>query len=76
MQPAKEKELGLQALSREFRAKEHLRRVNSKFKFLGKFGRSFIMRRDRLRNSRISNSNGGPGSSIGNHFLLNFRSSI
>jgi hypothetical protein len=50
--------------------------VNGEFKLLGKFGRCFIVRMDRLRNSSISSSNRGLSSSVKNHFLLNFGSGI
>jgi hypothetical protein len=54
--------------------------MNSEFKFLDKFGRSFFVRMERLRNSRInsriSSSNRGPSSNVGDHFFLNFGSRI
>jgi hypothetical protein len=50
--------------------------MNSKFKLLGEFGRGFIVRVDRLRNNSSSSSNRGLSSSVRNHFLPNFGSSI
>jgi hypothetical protein len=50
--------------------------MNSKFKLLGEFGRGFVMRVDGLRNNSNSSSNRGLSSSVGNHFLPNFKSSI
>jgi hypothetical protein len=50
--------------------------VNGELELLGKFGRGFILRMDGLRNSDSSSSNRGLSSSIGDHFLLNFGSSI
>jgi hypothetical protein len=47
---------------------------------LDKFGRSFFVRMERLRNSginsRISSSNREPSSNVGDHFFLNFGSRI
>jgi hypothetical protein len=50
--------------------------MNSKFKLLDKFERNFFVRMERLRNSRISTSNRGPNSNVGDHFFLNFKSRI
>jgi hypothetical protein len=50
--------------------------VNGELKFLGEFGRCFILRTGMLRNNIISSSSGGLTSNSGNDFLLNFGSSI
>jgi hypothetical protein len=54
--------------------------MNSEFKLLDKLGRSFFVRMERLRNSRINsrinNNNRGPSSNVGDHFFLNFTSRI
>jgi hypothetical protein len=50
--------------------------MNSKFNLFGEFGRGFMVRVDGLRNNSSSSSNRGLSSSVGDHFLLNFGSSI
>jgi hypothetical protein len=50
--------------------------VNGEFELLGKFGRCFITRVDRLRSSGNNSTNREISSSVGNYFFPNFGSSI
>jgi hypothetical protein len=50
--------------------------MNGKLKLLCEFGRGFILRMDRLRNSSIHSNNTSLSSSSRNNFLLNFNGSI
>jgi hypothetical protein len=80
MQLEKERDLGLQKLFREFGARGTLdgilTPVNGEFELLGKFGRCFITRVDKLRTSNNSSNNREISSSVENYFFPNFGSTI